>query len=264
VSFVPRGYALVRCADIEIPPERLKLRLNSCGAVSPILFPESFPLSQLIPGTRRRSFPATIMPPATAETLLADLSPQLDMFIRFLKADLTSTILEGDLVRGKTRRATELLAPGKNTKCWIQRLQEVHQWTNLALWEQDWLQRTGQNEPTPCSGSHRFGTMAPFIQEEGLPDNHNTKKALQHGRRLMRFEREFGHGITLLLLPVLSAFRSLSQAEEARTMEMLRDGNSAYVAHLAQSLARLRLNYQCIHGIYPGKLIRSSCLYFST
>ncbi|CAP79530.1 hypothetical protein PCH_Pc23g00360 [Penicillium rubens Wisconsin 54-1255] len=157
------------------------------------------------------------MPPATAETLLADLSPQLDMFIRFLKADLTSTILEGDL-----------------------------------------------NEPTPCSGSHRFGTMAPFIQEEGLPDNHNTKKALQHGRRLMRFEREFGHGITLLLLPVLSAFRSLSQAEEARTMEMLRDGNSAYVAHLAQSLARLRLNYQCIHGIYPGKLIRSSCLYFST
>ncbi|KZN94040.1 hypothetical protein EN45_042280 [Penicillium chrysogenum] len=198
------------------------------------------------------------MPPATAETLLADLSPQLDMFIRFLKADLTSTILEGDLVRGKTRRATELLAPGKNTKCWIQRLQEVHQWTNLALWEQDWLQRTGQNEPTPCSGSHRFGTMAPFIQEEGLPDNHNTKKALQHGRRLMRFEREFGHGITLLLLPVLSAFRSLSQAEEARTMEMLRDGNSAYVAHLAQSLARLRLNYQCIHGIYPARAASTS------
>ncbi|OQE30619.1 hypothetical protein PENNAL_c0933G02164, partial [Penicillium nalgiovense] len=100
------------------------------------------------------------MPPATAETLLADLSPQLDMFIRFLKADLTSTILEGDLERGGTRRATELLAPGKNTQCWIQRLQEVHQWTNLALWEQDWLQRTGRNEPTPCSGSHRFGTMA--------------------------------------------------------------------------------------------------------
>ncbi|KAJ6168248.1 hypothetical protein N7497_001091 [Penicillium chrysogenum] len=41
------------------------------------------------------------MPPATAETLLADLSPQLDMFIRFLKADLTSTILEGDLGRGE-------------------------------------------------------------------------------------------------------------------------------------------------------------------
>ncbi|CAG8897863.1 unnamed protein product [Penicillium nalgiovense] len=98
---------------------------------------------------------------------------------------------------------------------------------------------------------HRFGTMAPFIQEEGLPDNHNTKKALQHGRRLMRFEREFGHGITLLLLPVLSAFRSLSIGEEARTMEMLRSSDSAYVAHLAQSLARLRLNYQCIHGIYP-------------
>ncbi|CAG8075207.1 unnamed protein product [Penicillium salamii] len=191
------------------------------------------------------------MPPATAEMLLADLSTQLEIFIRFLKLDLTFIILEGDLVRGGTRRATELLAPGKNTQCWIQRLQEVHQWTNLALWEQDWLQRTGRNEPTPCSGSHRFGTMAPFIQEEGLPDNHNTKKALQHGRRLMRFEREFGHGITLLLFPVLSAFRSLSIGEEARTMEMLRSSDSAYVAHLAQSLARLRLNYQCIHGIYP-------------
>jgi hypothetical protein len=35
-----------------------------------------------------------------------------------------------------------------------------------------------RNEPTPCSGPHRFGTMAAFIQEEGMPDNHNTKKAL--------------------------------------------------------------------------------------
>lgn len=200
------------------------------------------------------------MPPATAEMLLADLSTQLEIFIRFLKLDLTSIILEGDLVRGGTRRATELLAPGKNTQCWIQRLQEVHQWTNLALWEQDWLQRTGRNEPTPCSGSHRFGTMAPFIQE-GLPDNHNTRKALQHGRRLMRFEREFGHGITLLLLPVLSAFRSLFIGEEARTMEMLRSSDFAYVTRQAQLLTCLRVNYQHIHGLYPGKLTRPTCLY---
>ncbi|CAI7613019.1 unnamed protein product [Penicillium viridicatum] len=194
------------------------------------------------------------MPPATAERLLTDLSTQLDMLIRFLKVDLTSVILEGNSLQEETRRATELVATGKNTQCWIQRLHDVHQWTNLALWEQDWLQRTGRNESTPCPGSHRFGTMAAFIQEEGLSDNHNTKKALQHGRRLMRFEREFGHGITLLLLPVLPALRSLTQAEEARTMEMLRDGNSAYVAHLGQLLARLRFNYQYIHGIYPAKV----------
>ncbi|CAG8061057.1 unnamed protein product, partial [Penicillium salamii] len=162
--------------------------------------------------------------------------------------------LEGDSKQGKRWRATELIGMGKNTQCCIQRLQNVHHWTNLALREQDWLQRTGGNEPTPCSGPHRFGTMAAFIEEEGLSDNHNTKKALQHGRRLVRFEREFGPGITLLWLPVLPALCSLSLCEEARTMEMLRDGNFACVAHRAQRLTRLRFNYQCIHGIYPGKL----------
>ncbi|CAG7948650.1 unnamed protein product [Penicillium salamii] len=93
--------------------------------------------------------------------------------------------------------------------------------------------------------------MTAFIQEEGLSDNHNTKKRLQHGRRLVRFEREFGHGITLLWLPVLPSLCSLSLSEEARTMEMLRDGDFACVAHRAQRLTSLRLNYQCIHGIYP-------------
>ncbi|CAG8134221.1 unnamed protein product [Penicillium salamii] len=194
------------------------------------------------------------MPPATAERLLTDLSIQLDLIIRFLGLDLTSVILEGDSKQGKRWRATELIGMGKNTQCWIQGLQNVHQWTNLALREQAWLQRTGGNEPTPCSGPHRFGTMSAFIQEEGLSDNHNTKKALQHGRRLVRFEREFGHGITLLWLPVLPALRGLSLSEEVRTMEMLRGGDFAYVTHWARRLTRLRLNYQCIHGIYPGKL----------
>lgn len=193
------------------------------------------------------------MPPATAERLLKVLLIQLDLFICFLILDLTSVILEGSLVQGEIRRATELMAMGNNTQCWIQRLQNVHQWTNLALREQDWLRRTGGNEPTPCSGPHRFGTMATFIQEEGLSDNHSTKKALQHGRRLVRFEREFGPGNTLLWLPVLPALRCLSLSEEARTMEMLRDGDFACVAHRAQRLTRLRLNYQCIHGI-PSKL----------
>jgi hypothetical protein len=100
--------------------------------------------------------------------------------------------------------------------------------------------------------------MASFIQEEGLLDNENTKKSIQHGRRLMRFEREFGHGITLLWLPVLPALRRLSLSEETRIMGMLRDGDFAYVAHRAQLLARLRLNNQCIHGVYPGKLHRQS------
>ncbi|CAG8205773.1 unnamed protein product [Penicillium salamii] len=151
------------------------------------------------------------MPPATAERLLTDLSIQLDLFIHFLRLDLTIVILR----QGERRRATELIGMGKNTQYWMQRLQDVHQWTNLALREQNWLQRTGRNKPTPCSGPHRFGTMTAFIQEEGLTDNHNTKKRLQHGRRLVRFEREFGHGITLLWSSILPALRGLSLSEEA-------------------------------------------------
>ena len=118
------------------------------------------------------------MPPATAERLLTDLSDQLDMFIRFLSVDLTSVILERSSAQVEVQRAAELMATGKNTQCWIQWLQDVHQWTNLALWEQEWLRRTGRNEPTPCLGPHRFGTMSAFIQEQGLDDNHNTRKAL--------------------------------------------------------------------------------------
>ncbi|OQD78767.1 hypothetical protein PENANT_c083G04973 [Penicillium antarcticum] len=191
------------------------------------------------------------MTPVTAEKLLSDLSTQLDIFIRFLSIDLTSVILEGVSDQG-CLRAAELIATGTNTYIWLQRIQEIHQWTNLALWEQDWLQRTGRNKPTPCSGSHRLGTMTTFIQEEKLSDSHNTRKALQHGRRLIRFEYELGPGITLLFIPVLPAFRCLTLAEEARTVVMLRDGDFAQIMYQAQALACLRFNYQCIHGIYPA------------
>lgn len=192
------------------------------------------------------------MAPTTAESLLADLSAQLNPFLSFLKVDLSPVILTGPAERGCHRTATQI-ENGTNTYCWIQHLQEIHYWTNLALWEQDWLQRTGRNEPTPCSGSHRLGTMSTFIQQEGLSDNHNTKKALQHGRRLMRFESALGRGITLLLIPVLPAVRRLSLAEEARTVEMIRGSGFTGIKHQARALSRLRLKYQCIYGKYPSK-----------
>jgi hypothetical protein len=205
-------------------------------------------------------FPITIiMPPITAESLLADLSAQLNSFLSFLKVDLSPVILASPAERGCHRAA--VVEKGTNTYCWIQRLHEIHYWTKLAYWEQDWLQRTGRNKPTPCSGSHRLGTMATFIQQEGLPDNHNTKKALQYGRRLMRFESTLGSGITLLLIPVLPAVCRLSLAEEARTMEMIRGSDFTNIKHQAQTLSRLRLKYQCMDGTYPGKLIFINCPY---
>jgi hypothetical protein len=78
------------------------------------------------------------MPPIATEILLADLSAQLNLFLSFLKADLSSVILVGLAERGCYRAAVRI-GKGTNTFCWIQRLQEIHYWTNLALWEQDWL-----------------------------------------------------------------------------------------------------------------------------
>ncbi|KAJ5904748.1 uncharacterized protein N7473_001664 [Penicillium subrubescens] len=195
------------------------------------------------------------MPPITAEILLADLSAQLNTLLSFLKLDLSPVILAGPAELGCHRPAVRI-GKGTNTYAWIQRLQEIHYWTNLALWEQDWLKRTGRNAPTPCPGSHRLGTMATFIQQEGLSDNHNTNKALQYGRRLMRFESTLGSGFSLLLIPVLPAVRRLSLAEEARTVEMIRGSDFTRIKHQAQALSRLRRKYQCIHGkspiIYPA------------
>ncbi|KAF3399900.1 hypothetical protein F1880_008383 [Penicillium rolfsii] len=148
------------------------------------------------------------MSSATAETVLANLSAQLNSFVCFLRIDLSPVIL---------------LGPG--------------------------------TKPTPCLGSHRLGTMATFIRQEGLPDNHNTKKALQHRRTLMRFESQFGSGITLLLIPVLPAFRSLSLAEEARAIELLQGNDFTSVRQWAYALANLRVDYQYDYGIYPSKLI---------
>lgn len=200
------------------------------------------------------------MSSATGESILADLLAQLNSFVCFLRIDLSPVISLGPAAGG-SQRALERIAMGQNTTCWIERLQDIHTWTNLALWEQDWICRTGGNKPSPCLGSHRLGTMAAFIRQEGLPDNHNTKKALQHGRRVMRFEALFGTGITLLFIPVLPAFRRLSLAEEARTVELLQGNEFTNVRMWAQFLAQLRLDYQFNHGIYPSKVICSISFY---
>lgn len=204
------------------------------------------------------------MPSVTAENLLTDLSTQLDSFIRFLKIDLTPIIPGGGPGEWGSDRASELVATGRNTHCWIQRLQDIHHWTNLALWEEDWLQRSGGSMPKPCSRSHRLGTMATFIQREGLPNHPKTTKAIQLGRKLRRFESEFGYGITLLFIPVLPAFRCLSLTEEARVIEILLGGGFSNVMHQVQTLACLRFDYQCAYGLHPGKILRTICFVFSS
>lgn len=186
-----------------------------------------------------------------------DISNQLDSFIRFLKIDLSPVIRGGGPGQRVGDRSSELAATGRNTHCWIERLTQIHDWTNLALWEEDWLQRSGGSKPQPCSRSHRLGTMATFIQQVGLPNNSNTTKAIQLGRKLRRFESEVGYGITLFLIPVLPSFRSLSLAEEARVIEILRGGGFPNITNQAQALAFLRFDYQCAYGLYPGKIMRA-------
>lgn len=192
------------------------------------------------------------MPPITAESLLTDLSRQMDSFICFLQIDLSPVILGGP-GQGASDRASAPIATGGNTHCWIQRLREIHHWTNLALWEENWIEISGGSKPEPCLGSHRLGTIATFIRHAGLDDDPKTTKAIQLGRKLLRFECELGYGITLLFIPVLPAFRRLPLVEEARTMEILRDGAFENVRHQAQKLARLRVQYQRIYGLYHGK-----------
>jgi hypothetical protein len=194
------------------------------------------------------------MPTVTAERLLIDLSTQLDTFLFFLHLDLSSVISETGAEQWVGQRAVSLIAGGENSSRWIEAFRVIHRWTELALREQEWLHETGRSQPMPCSGSHRLGTMSLFIQQQGLPKNPNTTKSLQHGRKLMRFEHEFGPGITLLLIPVLPAFRQLSMAEEAKAIDMLRNGDFANIKQNAQSLTRLRYQYQHIYGISAGDL----------
>lgn len=70
----------------------------------------------------------------------------------------------------------------------------------------------------------------------------------------MRFEREFGPGITFFLIPVLPAFRKLSIAEEVKTLEMLRNDAFANIRQNAQSLTDVRNQYQYMHGNSAGNL----------
>lgn len=182
-----------------------------------------------------------------AEKLLYDLSAQLQSYFLFLKTDLTSILLQQSVRAAEDPTATDLSLFGVNSHTWVKQLLNVLQWTCLALAEEEWLQLQGVGLPRP--GSHLGGvwSMPSFLRSKGEEKNHNTLHALQQGRKLRRFETEFGVGFSLLLIPVLPAFRRLSLDEERRVVQLLRAADPANIIPSAKSLALLRSTYQSLH-----------------
>lgn len=189
---------------------------------------------------------ANAMVQSTAEHLIERLLAQLKNLLCFLRLDLSPVVLERGMDPLTDQQAVALIAGGQNTSRWVMALRGIHRWTELAHWEQDWLEENGGSQPRLCTGSHGLGTMSLFIRQLGLPSRPSTTKSLQHGRKLLRFEEKFGPGIALCFIPVLQLFRQLSMAEEAKAVEILQDGNFANVRQIAQSLTLLRHHYQQI------------------
>ncbi|KAJ6069155.1 hypothetical protein N7499_011042 [Penicillium canescens] len=164
--------------------------------------------------------PARHNPPVTAERLLHDLSARMEHFLRFLEVDLTPAIVESEAT--EVPSAVDLISHGANSRTWILHLQTILWWSSLALEEENWLRIQGLGVIPP--GSHARGAwmMPSFLRYFGRSNDYNASNALQQGRKLKRFESEFGGGIALLLVLVLPTFRRLSLREEAKAMQLLR------------------------------------------
>lgn len=176
-------------------------------------------------------------PPVTAEGLLHDLSIRIEHLLRFLKADLSPAIAETSLV--------DFISRGANQRPWILHLQTILRWSSLALEEEEWLRMQGLDLPRPGRQVRGIWSMPSFLRHLGRSNDHNACSALQQGRKLRRFEIEFGEGITLLFAPILPTFRRLSLTEEAKAMQLLR----ASYANILVDARRLRLfksNYQTL------------------
>jgi hypothetical protein len=182
-----------------------------------------------------------------AERLLHDLSAQLQSYLLFLEADLTSILLEHSKRAEEDPTANDLSLFGVNSHTWVNQLRNVLQWTCLALEEEEWLQSQGADVPRPGSQLRGVWSMPSFLRSKGGEKNHNTLHALQQGRKLRRFETEFGAGFSLLLIPVLPTFRRLALDEERRVMQVLRTADPAKIIPSAKSLALLRSTYQSLH-----------------
>ncbi|CAG8084110.1 unnamed protein product [Penicillium nalgiovense] len=87
--------------------------------------------------------------------------------------------------------------------------------------------------------------MPSFLRHLGRSSDHNAYSALQQGRKLRRFEIEFGEGIALLFAPVLPTFRRLSLIEEAKAMQLLRASYTNILID-TQRLLYLKSRYQTL------------------
>lgn len=181
-------------------------------------------------------------PPVTADSLLQDISTQLDHYLRFLETDLTPAILQSD-TNCKDPSAVDLISQGVSSRQWILRLQAIFEWTYLASREEEWLHSQGLELAPPGSHVRGVWSMPSFLRNEGRSKDHNVSSNLRQGRKIRRFEKELGAGITILLAIILPTFRRLALDEEAKTIQLLRTNH----ADIIQSLRALRLQYQAVY-----------------
>ncbi|KOS37045.1 hypothetical protein ACN38_g12186 [Penicillium nordicum] len=184
--------------------------------------------------------PARRNPPVTAEGLLHDLSTQMEHFLRFLEADVSPAFAETS-----TASLVDFISHGASSRLWIRRLQTIFQWSSLALAEEEWLRMQGLDRAHPGSQVRGVWSMPSFLRHLGRSNDHNACSALQQGRKLRRFEIEFGEGIVILLAPVLPTFRRLSLIEEANAKQLLRASHVNILVN-AQRLLHFKSKYQAL------------------
>ena len=183
-------------------------------------------------------------PPVTAEVLLHDLSAQMEHFLRFLELDLTPAIAQTGAT-SDCPSVVDFISHGASSRSWILRLQTIFRWSSLALKEEEWLRTQGLDRALPGSHVRGVWSMPTFLRHLGRSNDHNACSDLQQGRKLRRFEIEFGEGIALLLAPVLPTFRRLSLREEARAIQLLRASHTEILSH-AQGLLTSKSKYQTL------------------
>lgn len=181
--------------------------------------------------------PARRNRPVTAEGLIQKLSAHMKHFLRFLEVDLTPAIAQ----TGHRPRVSS----GASSSSWILHLQTILQWSSLALEEEKWLEMQGLDRPLPGSHIRGVWAMPTFLRYLGRSKDPDACSDLQQGRKLRRFENEFGEGITLLLAPVVPTFRRLSLREEARAIQLLKASHAEILSY-AQRLRTSKSKYQAL------------------
>lgn len=155
----------------------------------------------------------------------------MEHFLRFLEADLSPAIAE------TSTTVVDFISRGASSRPWILHLQTILRWSSLALEEEEWLRMQGLDLPRPGRQVRGIWPMPSFLRHLGRSKDHNACSDLQQGRKLRRFEIEFGEGIALLFAAILPTFRRLSLIEEAKAMQLL----GASYANIIVDARRLRL-----------------------